>query len=58
METVIMNTTVTQSPAPAPATSNQPDKIDAQFDAAIGLPPQSQDADYLKAYFNSGHVPF
>ena len=53
-----MNTTVTQSPAPAPATSNQPDKIDAQFDAAIGLPPQSQDADYLKAYFNSGHVPF
>ncbi|WP_414579295.1 hypothetical protein [Anabaena sp. CCY 9402-a] len=49
-------TQTTQAPAPAPQTAN--DRLDGQFDSAIGLPPQSQSPDYLTGYFGSGNVPF
>jgi hypothetical protein len=51
--------TLTQTkPQTTSQPTHQPDRIDAQFDAAIGLPPQSQSPEYLNAYYGSGHVPF
>lgn len=41
-----------------PNNEKNSDRLDGEFDSAIGLAPQSQNPEYLKGYYHSGYVPF
>ncbi len=51
-------TTVTQPQPTQQSQQSQPDKLEGQFNSQIGLPPQSQNPDYLRGYFDSNVCPF
>lgn len=53
--------TIAQPQQAQSQTTNNPkdsDRLDGEFDAAIGLPPQSRNPEYLEGYYHSGYVPF